>query len=96
MNNGIKKSLREKIDYFSQIPVDIYLLKVNNRNTKTRCEICSKLTIKTPERRLASSKLKYRENLAYKLNDPKTAPKTYWKILKTFVKDSTDTSVVSR
>ena len=32
-------------------PVDIYLLKVNNRNTKTRCETCSKLTIKTPERR---------------------------------------------
>ena len=32
-------------------PVGIYLLKVNNRDTKTRCEICSKLTIKTPERR---------------------------------------------
>ena len=32
----------------------IYLLIVNNRNTRTRCEICSKLTIKTPERRLAS------------------------------------------
>ena len=30
---------------------DIYLLKVNNRNTRTRCEICSKLTIKIPERR---------------------------------------------
>ena len=29
----------------------IYLLKFNNRNTRTRCEICSKLTIKTPERR---------------------------------------------
>ena len=27
-----------------------YLFKVNNRNTKTRYEICSKLTIKTPER----------------------------------------------
>ena len=27
----------------------IYLLKVNNRNTRTRCEICSKLTLKTPE-----------------------------------------------
>ena len=27
----------------------IYLLKVNNRNTRTRCEICSKLTIKTTE-----------------------------------------------
>ena len=36
------------------IPAGIYLLKVNNRNTRTRCEICSKLTIKTPERRLAS------------------------------------------
>ena len=32
-------------------PVGIYLLKVNNRNTRTRCEICSKLAIKTPERR---------------------------------------------
>ena len=32
-------------------PASIYLLKVNNRNTRTRCEICSKLTIKTPERR---------------------------------------------
>ena len=28
------------------ILADIFLLKVNNRNTKTRCEICSKLTIK--------------------------------------------------
>ena len=32
-------------------PADIYLLKVNNRNSRTRCEICSKLTIKIPERR---------------------------------------------
>ena len=30
---------------------DIYLLKVNNRNSKTRCEIRSKLTIKAPKRR---------------------------------------------
>ena len=29
----------------------IYLLQVNYRNTRTRCEIYSKLTIKTPERR---------------------------------------------
>ena len=27
-------------------PVGIYMLKVNNRNTRARCEICSKLTIK--------------------------------------------------
>ena len=33
-----------------QIPANIYLLKVNNRNTRKRCETCSKLTIKTPER----------------------------------------------
>ena len=30
-------------------PTGIYLFKVNNRNTRTMCEICSKLTIKTPE-----------------------------------------------
>ena len=29
---------------------NIYLLKVNNRNAIKRCEICSKLTIKTPRR----------------------------------------------
>ena len=28
-----------------------YIFKVNNRNTRTRCEICSKLTIKIPKRR---------------------------------------------
>ena len=31
-------------------PAGIYLLKAKNRNTRTRCEICSELTIKTPER----------------------------------------------
>ena len=30
-------------------PAGIYVLKVNNRNTGKRCEVCSKLTIKTPE-----------------------------------------------
>ena len=32
-------------------PAGICLVKVNNRNTRKRCEICAKLTIKTPERR---------------------------------------------
>ena len=36
----------------STVLAGIYLLKVNNRNTRTRCEIYSKLTIKAPERRL--------------------------------------------
>ena len=31
--------------------VDIYLFKVNNRNTRVRCEICSKLIIKIKEQR---------------------------------------------
>ena len=33
------------------VPADIFLLKVKNRNTRTSFEICSELTIKTPERR---------------------------------------------
>ena len=32
-------------------PAGNYLFKANNRITKTRCEICSKLTIKILERR---------------------------------------------
>ena len=31
------------------IPLGIYMFKVNNRNARTRCEICSKLTIRTLE-----------------------------------------------
>ena len=38
-----------------KISAGIYPLKVNNRNTRARCEICSKLTIKTPERRTPCS-----------------------------------------
>ena len=34
-------------------PASIHLFKVNNRNTRRMCEICSKLKIKTPERRPA-------------------------------------------
>ena len=39
------------VDLFS---INIYLFKVNNRNTRKRCEICSKLTIKILERRHSS------------------------------------------
>ena len=31
-------------------PIGIYLLKVSNKSTTTKCKICSKVTIKTPER----------------------------------------------
>ena len=32
------------------ILADNYMFKVKNKNTRTRCELCSKLTIKTQER----------------------------------------------
>ena len=35
----------------THFPANIYLFKVNNRNTSERCEICSKLAIKTSGRR---------------------------------------------
>ena len=34
----------------NESPANIYLFKVNNRNTKKRCELCSKLTMNTLER----------------------------------------------
>ena len=40
-----------QMSYYDTSPVGIYLLKVNNRNTRARCQLCSKLTIKTSERR---------------------------------------------
>ena len=45
------------MNVLSSIPDGNYMFKANNRNTRTRCEICSKLTIKTPERRKICSKL---------------------------------------
>ena len=44
-NRGVETSL-------TRIPANINLFKVNNKNTRKRCEICSKLKIKTPEKRL--------------------------------------------
>ena len=42
--------LKPMFSSFRNQPVNIYLVKVNNRNTIYRYEICSKLIIKTPER----------------------------------------------
>ena len=45
-----RESYYGNIEYIQQInPANIYLFKANNRNTRKRCEICSKLTIKTSE-----------------------------------------------
>ena len=40
------------INHFQYNPAGNYMLKVKSRNTRTRCETCSKLTIKIPERHL--------------------------------------------
>ena len=37
--------------HMSKYPANIYMFQVNNRSTRKKCEICSKLTIKAPERR---------------------------------------------
>ena len=48
-----KQRLRRSLTFnnFNTFQVGINMFKVKNKNTGTRCEICSKLTIKTPERR---------------------------------------------
>ena len=38
-------------EFISNFPANINLFRVNNRNSRKRCEICSKLKIKTLERR---------------------------------------------
>ena len=50
INNIYYMQHNDSFDFDSNT-AGIYLFKVNNRNTRTRCEICSKLTINTPERR---------------------------------------------
>ena len=37
--------------FIEYLPSRQSLFKVNNKNTRTWCELCSKLTMKTPERR---------------------------------------------
>ena len=47
----VKVKVQITFDNRIPIPANIYLFKFNNRNTGKRYELCSKLTIKTPERR---------------------------------------------
>ena len=54
-NGNIKSDDNGKVKAVAKVflqtsPAGNYLFKVNHRNTRTRCEICSKLKIKTPER----------------------------------------------
>ena len=52
-NDGIRRmipTLGKKTSTLNKYSAGIYLLKVNNRNTRTKCEVCLKLTTKIPER----------------------------------------------
>ena len=40
----------DRRSFLKSLPTGNYMFKVSNRNTRTGCEICSKLTITTPER----------------------------------------------
>ena len=50
-NSGKRVSVLQKLlgRFYRSSPAGIYLLKINNKDTRTRCKICSKLTVKTPE-----------------------------------------------
>ena len=48
---GEQMQMMQMIGLIRPILASIYLLKVINRNSRTRCEICSKLEIIIPERR---------------------------------------------
>ena len=43
------QKIHQMVEKNTFYPVGMYQLKVNNKKTKTRCKICSQLTIKTPE-----------------------------------------------
>ena len=48
LQHGQERLAQRKKIITRSFPAGIYLLKVNNRNTRAKYEICSKLTIKTP------------------------------------------------
>ena len=50
------------IKWVKAIPAGNYMFKVNNGNTRTKCELGSKLKIKTLEKPLAVNVLMSREN----------------------------------
>ena len=49
---NIEISVLIKFNCYINYPANIYLFKVNNRNTRKMCKICSKLTIKSPEHQI--------------------------------------------
>ena len=74
MNDEILKKIMRK-NWLFQSQIKLCRLDFTVLNSPTQ-DILDTIT---------SSKLKYYEDIANKLNHPKTAPKTFWTILKTFI-----------
>ena len=55
-NNDRRSMIVDRVDFgvdrvpYHRFPANIYLFKVNNIDTRIRCETCSKLTMNTSER----------------------------------------------
>ena len=45
-NTALQNMIYVALTAVGLYPAGIYMLKVNDRNTRTRCEICLKLTIR--------------------------------------------------
>ena len=77
MNDKIKKMIKRKN----------WLFQIQRKFANLDFAILNLLTLDISNA-ITSSKLKYHERLPNKVNDPKIAPETYWKTLKTFVNGS--------
>ena len=51
LTKSLKDTCKTYVDFVFNTPANIHVLRVNNRSTRPRYGIYSKLTIKTPERR---------------------------------------------
>ena len=49
MGNALNNNQQNQTITFTFYPAGNYMFKGNNKNTRTRCKICSELTIKTPD-----------------------------------------------
>ena len=78
MNNKIKKLIKTKNWLFQ--------CQCQRKSGNLNCASLNSIT-QDISNAVNSLKLKCHKRLALKLNDPKAAPKTYWKILKTFVNE---------
>ena len=62
LRKKMRKIIKKKYRKNRNNPANIYLFKINNLSARIKCEIYSKLTVKTPERR------HWRRSVVYTVN----------------------------